>query len=926
MTNSLLPRLNSWKTIFTNESANKFIDSFSSLYLVLSQIQKKQTDNIDLDLNLVECFKDNFNQFLLIKSVYTPENTGQNLIVNLDLLELISEFKDKPLWDDSIEGFNQVKYNRKKQGIFLNKLFPILKNKDVFLAYKIAPGVKFSINNQLKFTGLDAEICFEVLRNKTDFEARPFIKISNYTYSFYIDKLSFWLIKISGNIYKWKDYETAELFNFWGDKKSISSKLGKYKFFFSEIIFPLSLKYDVIYRPELQLKFGELVDPNFKFFLKIEDDILKILPVVGYKYDQRKIELNIDFQKVETRKIDSTYHILKRNEEIERMAFNDVLFFDKRLEYNNSAYNFYIKIDDIGKEWIAAFIKVIESKSNAYQVYYVAEYGESATIKQEFISGIDWLDKLEEIKYSEHDLDFKDLIETFLYKTKNAVLTKQEKKEFLEEDNIFINEDWRRKYEILQNDIPEYDIPFNIKADLHDYQIEGYRWLKHLTECQIGGILADDMGLGKTLQILTLLQSFKNEKGHVFALIVVPKSILFNWENEKIKFANNLTLHKYYGLGRNINALEIKKFNIIVTTYQTLVKDVRKFQCIDFDFLILDESQNIKNPKTSTFKTVKKINAKHRFSVTGTPIENRLIDLFSQFDFLNPGYLGNYESFKENFYIEIEKKNNSNRLNQLKQLTSPLILRRLKSKVLQLPEKTETVLYCEMGFEQRVIYDEYYKEIREQIINGLSGSDKVDRITQWHILRGITILREICASTSLLSDNFKFGHFSIKQQLLEKEIKFKESNHKFLIFSQFLGVLSEVRTIFEKNGIQYEYLDGSTNNRQEKVDNFQNNQNVRGFICSLRAGGVGLNLTAADTVYILDPWWNPAVESQAIDRSYRMGQVNPVNAFRLICKNTIEEKIMHLQDKKRKLADSIYEDDNITKSSLTKDEILMLFS
>lgn len=473
--------------------------------------------------------------------------------------------------------------------------------------------------------------------------------------------------------------------------------------------------------------------------------------------------------------------------------------------------------------------------------------------------------------------------------------------------------------------IEDTKVPEAITAELRPYQKEGFNWLNFLHEMNWGGILADDMGLGKTLQILTFLQ-------HILAtesktnLIVLPTSLLFNWENEIEKFAPSLKSFCHYGTSREKSTVNFDSYDIIFTTYGVLLRDIEILKDYEFNYVILDESQSIKNPSSRRFKAAMLLKSKNRLALSGTPIENSTFDLFAQMNFVNPGFLGNINSFKKDFSNAIDKDGNEKVAAELQRLINPFVLRRTKEKVAsELPSKTEGIIYCQMGSQQREVYDAYRNKFRDQLMgniaeNGLGKSKLM-------VLEGLMRLRQICDSPVLLKDKRIDTTDSVKITELIQHITDKTANHKILVFSQFTSMLGLIKTELSKRNISFEYLDGKSSriNRQKSVDKFQDDDQIRVFLISLKAGGTGLNLTAADYVYIVDPWWNPAVENQAIDRCYRIGQEKKVFAYKMICKDTIEEKILILQNKKQKLANDIVSTDENIMKNLSVDDISDLF-
>ena len=485
------------------------------------------------------------------------------------------------------------------------------------------------------------------------------------------------------------------------------------------------------------------------------------------------------------------------------------------------------------------------------------------------------------------------------------------------------------KYENIRqfNTIKEIEPPASLKAVLRPYQIAGYQWLNYLTEIKWGGILADDMGLGKTVQALSFMDHYRHQHGSMKALVVCPTTLIYNWENEIKKFTPELTYRIHHGPTRTRSREEITDHDVTITTYGTLRSDIKLFLSVNFDYVVLDESQAIKNPSSKVTKAACLLNAKNRLCMSGTPLQNNTFDIFAQMNFLNPGMLGTMEFFRQEFSIPIDKFGEQDRKDHLKKILYPFILRRTKEQVAKdLPEKQEMILWCEMEDEQRKIYDAYRNDFRDKIL-GTIQEQGIQR-SQLTILQGLMKLRQICDSPAILNEEEKFENHSIKLDELAREITENISNHKALVFSQFLGMLALIKGKLDELGVKYEYFDGSTSapDREKAIQSFQNDDTVRVFLISLKAGGVGLNLTAADYVYIVDPWWNPAVEQQAIDRTHRIGQTKNIFAYRMICKDTIEDKIMQLQDKKRALAKDLIADDSSFVKSLSREDVEYLFS
>ena len=486
--------------------------------------------------------------------------------------------------------------------------------------------------------------------------------------------------------------------------------------------------------------------------------------------------------------------------------------------------------------------------------------------------------------------------------------------ELKEKKRKLLDFEYRKKYELSEK----------ITADLRPYQKSGYQWLKTLNDVGWGGILADDMGLGKTLQIISLLTDVHKSSEYP-SLVVVPRSLIFNWCNELDKFSPELKYLVHYGSDRVVSQQEFSKYDIVITTYTLVANDIRELTEVQFNYIILDESQAIKNITSQRYRSVCLLKAKNKFCMTGTPIENNTFELFAQMNFVNPGMLGTQKGFKDLYATPIDQNGDEDAAKMLKKIINPFLLRRTKEVVAQdLPDKTETTIYCEMGKSQRKIYEEVKSQIRADI-KGKVEKDGINK-SKMKILEGLLRLRQICNSPVLVKDDLHPSQRdSIKIETIVEQLTTELKNHNALVFSQFTSMLGLIRKELDKRGIKYCYLDGSTRKRKEVVEEFNENEDIQIFLISLKAGNTGLNLVKADYVYIVDPWWNPAVETQAIDRTHRIGQDKNIFAYKLVCKNTIEEKILKLQAKKKKIAsDIIATDENIMKT-LNKDELLGLF-
>jgi superfamily II DNA or RNA helicase len=465
------------------------------------------------------------------------------------------------------------------------------------------------------------------------------------------------------------------------------------------------------------------------------------------------------------------------------------------------------------------------------------------------------------------------------------------------------------------------DSPPGFHGELRPYQQEGVGWLDYLQRFGFGGILADDMGLGKTIQVLALLQRRRwRRQTKSPTLAVVPRSLVFNWIQEAAKFTPRLRVLDYTGPSRHALRDQFHDYDLIITTYGTLRTDIAELTNFEFDYILLDEAQAIKNADSQSARSARLLRSRYRLAISGTPIENHLGELWSIMEFLNPGMLGSDSVFKRYVGAGLEVADRS----LLAKALRPFILRRTKAQVIEdLPEKTEQTLYCDMELDQRRCYDELRVHYRDALLRKDTSELNRSRI---EVLEALLRLRQAACHPGLINPDVVNEPSAKLEMLIPSIAEVVEEGHKVLVFSQFTSFLAIVRTRLDNENIVYEYLDGRTRNRAAKVERFQTDPDCSIFLISLKAGGLGLNLTAAEYVYLLDPWWNPAVEAQAIDRSHRIGQTQHVFAYRLICRGTVEEKILELQQKKRDLADAILNADNRVISTLTREDLEFLLS
>lgn len=499
--------------------------------------------------------------------------------------------------------------------------------------------------------------------------------------------------------------------------------------------------------------------------------------------------------------------------------------------------------------------------------------------------------------------------------------------------NKEINISKNEKYTDLIDSIENSEISENIEIDkefeekLRDYQKVGYKWLKTLEKYKFGGILADDMGLGKTLQIIAVLRSEIKSKNKTTSIVVCPSTLVLNWKAEVEKWCDSIKVLIVRGNAeeRKEKLTDYQNYDLIITSYDLLKRDIESYEDKEFKYIIVDEAQYIKNSTTQNATSLKSLKGETKFALTGTPIENSIAELWSIFDFIMPGYLYNYNKFKKKFEEPILKFEDKEALIRLKKLISPFILRRVKKDVLtELPEKNITVMKNEMEEKQEKLYLSYLAQTKKEVAQELSDSSFEK--SKFKILMLLTRLRQICCHPSLFIENYNGDSGKLKQ-CLNLVIDAIESGHKILLFSSYTSMFEIIEKEFKKLNVEYFKLVGDTpvSKRIEMVDEFNNNESVKVFLISLKAGGTGLNLTSADVVIHYDPWWNVSSENQATDRAYRIGQKNSVQVYKLITSNSIEEKINKMQERKEELSKDVLSTEETFINKMSKEEILDLF-
>jgi len=771
--------------------------------------------------------------------------------------------------------------------------------------------------------------------------------------------------------------------------------------FMAEVVRPLAERYPVNMDAVIRIERVEEAPRGRVYVSELNENFLMIRPKWLYATE----ELDDDpADETRVEREDRVVIVARKKEEEERLT-TALKGLHVKFENQSNGYYYLNFKEALEKSWFLRFYQLMQEMDiPVLGMNQLRKFKYNTNVPSfEIIAGkgIDWFDLTIRVSYGEQVVPLADLRKAILGKQEFILLSDGSlgmlPKEWLEKYSLLLRmgqvregavrlpalhwavlaeaggtadealrlelEEKKRRWASLDTG-KEWPVPVAVKAQLRDYQVAGFQWMCLLDEMGWGGCLADDMGLGKTLQTLSFLQYLVEKYPEETHLVVCPTSLLYNWEGELGKFVPSLDYYVHYGADRELDEERFRKAHVIITSYGMVRNDVEHFSRYRFGYVILDESQAIKNPGSQARKAVAQLQARNRLALSGTPVQNNTFDLYAQMDFLNPGMLGGADFFRTEFAGPIDRNGDKEAAARLRKLIYPFILRRTKEQVARdLPDKTEMILWCQMGDEQRKIYDSHKDHYRESLLERIAeeGMGK----SSIYILEGLTKLRQICDSPALLKgaggpDNAgSWPNVSVKLEELVREVVENTGDdgpgvlsgnmepgpasandgpsavgpvvrhkHKCLVFSQFTSMLALIRDALDAVGISYLYLDGSVaaEDRRESVQRFQEEDGARVFLISLKAGGVGLTLTAADYVYLVDPWWNPAAEQQAIDRSHRIGQAKKVFAYRMICKDTVEEKILQLQEKKRSLAADLVADEAGFVKQLTTEDVTYLFS
>ena len=791
-----------------------------------------------------------------------------------------------------------------------------------------------------------------------------------------------WMV-LSGKLYGFDKHVDGKKLSPFLNKKQVVIPKNLEETYYNKFVAPLIASFDTIeaegfeilkseYDPHPLLTISELAPGSSKsdptLFGQMDsdgpsdDEAGKIVFDLSFKYGKHRFRgdafgpVSVTVEKKEN---DYVFHRVKRNVEGEKKYAATLIKLGLPLRGFRAAV-----------EKAQAFSWLNENRVNLLNLGFEVSQPENrdkkyfvgkAVIELEVKENIDWFDIHAKIKFGEYEISFKELRKLILRKKVEFKLPNGEiaiipeawlikygdlfalsethgdhEKPMLKKHHVGLLRDLEEgnlakvhmsdRLRNLQSfsGIKDYPMPDRFVGTLRPYQKAGYNWLRFLNEFHLGGCLADDMGLGKTVQALAMLQSEKEKGKSGTSLLIMPTSLIYNWEMEAAKFTPDLKILTYTCTLRNKDIGQFGKYDLVLTSYGITRLDIDLLQKVNFNYIILDESQVVKNPSSNIAKAVMELKSKFKLTLTGTPLENTTMDLWSQMTFINPGLLGGQTFFKNEYQLPIEKKHDELKTKKLNAIIRPFILRRLKSQVAtDLPEKVENIYYTNMTVEQEKKYEEAKSFYRHKILDQID-KDGINN-TRMMILEGLTKLRQLSNHPKMIDPRYEgdSGKLEDVSHMLENALL---EGHKVLVFSQFVKHLDIVKEMLKGRKIPFAYIDGSSMDRKEQVEKFNKDPYLKVFLISIKAGGLGLNLTEADYVFILDPWWNPAVEAQATDRAHRIGQKKKVFSYKFITRNTVEEKILTLQKHKLKLSENLIQNEENVIKSLSREDIELLLN
>ncbi|MBK6265708.1 DEAD/DEAH box helicase [Marivirga sp. S37H4] len=913
------------------------------------------------------------------------DETDYELIELMDTIQqdaIVRKFYKTKL--KTSDFFDKVYHPEKGNTLLQEEIERYLERKRVQILEKISDKMLFEMGNdgepawrQIHIQKEKATILFHFVKNENNTHYFPTIKHNGEKVDFQYKGAYLICNKPAYMVVNQKLYSFAKN----PDGKKLKPFLNKYfiaipekveEQYFKKFVAPLVASFDVFAKgfkiktireePNPQLKISELATSSVNLDLFEEkqtknEEEGKLLMELRFQYGQHNFPLGSGEAvsvKVEKQDGEFVFKRLVRNI-VKEKSLRDAMverglniLKGKVTQPKSKAFSWISKNTD----WLHENgITIEQDKEITSKQYFLGRSSISIDISE----GIDWFDINATIMFGDYEISFKELrqhisnkqTEFKLPNNQYAVIPSHwfddysELFSFMEKDNegnMKIRKHHLALVQDLENSdlasvqmdrklaklrdfmqIDDHPLPVDFIGELRPYQKAGFNWLQFLNQYNFGGCLADDMGLGKTVQTLAMLQSEKEEGRLNANLLIMPTSLIYNWMNEAQKFTPNLKIFIYTGTNRIKDAKQFEEYDLVLTSYGITRLDIAILSEYYFNYIILDESQAIKNPDSNIAKAVKKLKSRRRLVLTGTPVENSTMDLWSQMSFVNPGLLGNKKFFKDEFVLPIEKKQDEQKSQKLASLIKPFILRRHKSQVAtELPDKIENVHYSTMTTMQEDKYEEVKSFYRDKILEHIEQNGI--RKSQMILLQGLTQLRQIANHPKMVDKEY-MGDSGKMEDVTHMLKSIISEGHKVLVFSQFVKHLAFMKDYLEKSNIRFAYLDGSTKDREKQVRLFQDNKEISVFLISLKAGGLGLNLTAADYVFLLDPWWNPAVEQQAVDRAHRIGQKQQVFTYKFITKNTVEEKILALQERKVNLARDLISTEESFMKNLSQDDI-----
>ncbi len=862
-------------------------------------------------------------------------------------------------WNENL--YNSIRPKIEKK---LKEALLLLKNKEFYLMSKEG----WPVEKRISIAQESASILFHFRRNETETRYFPTIKYQNTRVDFMFKDGQVILnnsahLLLDDTLYYFEEGVEGKKILPFLNKRFISIPKSSEETYFSKFVAPLIEKHHV-YAEGFTINTEKFEGKPILKMVFVPDGVSELQ--LFFKYHEYVFEAGADKSvsvRLERMGDEYIFHRIKRSLQWEKNKIDELLklgletksslFLRLQVKSKNGDENSYSIFDWISEYHDDLIEQGFEFEQDTSAKKYILG---SSKIEVDITEKNDWFDIEAMVQFGQYRIPFIQLKNHILNKKREFVLPNGEiaiipekwfsqyanllnfsegetnlklKKHHLGLIHDFANSELAsvsmdRKLQKLADfsEIDITDVPENFNGALRPYQKAGYDWFQFLQKYHFGGCLADDMGLGKTIQTLALLQKEKERNNssalNLVSLIIMPTSLIYNWINEASKFTPQLKILVFTGL-RNKEIKSFEGFDVVITTYGITRVDIDIFKQVYFHYIILDESQNIKNPSSKSFKAVKQLKSKFKLILSGTPIENTVNDLWTQMSFINPGLLGSQQFFQQEFVSPIEKKKDEDKAQRLQILIKPFVMRRTKEQVAtELPPKTENLFISTMTDKQAEYYEKTKSEYRNELLKTIENGNFHKSPIQ--ILQGLTKLRQIANHPKMIDIDYE-GDSGKFEDVIHKLNSVVEAGHKVLVFSQFVKQLHLYKDYLEKEKIGYAYLDGATQNRGDVIEHFKNNASIRIFLISIKAGGVGLNLIEADYVFILDPWWNPAIEQQAIDRTHRIGQTKNVFIYKFITKDTVEEKILALQNRKLKVAQSLITTEESFFKSLSQTDI-----